>query len=177
MNLGVLGLDNVAVAFALGPLRLGPRRTLHLGLAFAVAEAGMTLAGRALGPDHLPAIAALDAARIGTLATLAVAVLGLAWIRCRPAAFVGSPAALCGLALLLGLDNLIAGASGSVDITTPAIMAMGLASGALAAAACGAGERIIGGARATGTALGTASDTAWGAAASGAMLLALAAIG
>jgi hypothetical protein len=164
MTLGILALDNVAVAFALGPLRLGARRAVLLGVAFGLAEGGMTLAGAALGADWLPGLPALDGARAGALATLAVAVAGLAWIRCRPGDFVAAPAALVALALLLGLDNLVAGAAGA-DAATGAVAA--LVTGVLAAAACAAGDRLFARAR------------AWGAVASGAMLagLALAAIG
>src|ERR1700710_3199620 len=49
MIMSTLGLDNIAVAFALGPLQLGSRRTLQLGLAFGLAEAGMMLLGSTLG--------------------------------------------------------------------------------------------------------------------------------
>ena len=168
MILGTLGLDNVAVAFALGPLQIGPRRTALLGLAFAVAEAGMTMLGAALGEAWLPGSMAFDAARVGVLATLGVAVLGLAWVRCRPAAFVANPWALIGVALLLGTDNLIAGAAPDLaKLPATALVAAGVASGALAAAACAAGGVLF------------RPAPRWSAAASGLMLagLAWAAIG
>ena len=92
MTMGTLGLDNIAVAFALGPLGLAPRRMLLLGLAFGLAEAGMTLLGAtALGQAWLPAVLTTDAARAGVLATLAVAVIGLAWVKCWPAEIVVQP--------------------------------------------------------------------------------------
>ena len=137
MIIGTLGLDNIAVAFALGPLQLGRRRTLVLGLAFGCAEAGMTLLGAALGDAWLPAVATADMTRAGVLATLAVTVLGLAWVKSRPAGLVSNPLALIALALLLGIDNFV---SGSVlDASGPsiaAIMATGILIGALAAMAC-----------------------------------------
>ena len=109
MIMSTLGLDNIAVAFALGPLQLGPRRTLQLGLAFGIAEAGMTLLGSALGQAWLPAAMTTEMARAGVLATLGVAVLGLVWVKTRPADFVANAWTLAGLALLLGVDNLVAG--------------------------------------------------------------------
>ena len=137
MIIGTLGLDNIAVGLALGPLRIGARRTALLGLSFAVAEAGMTLLGATLGAAWLPKLLALDAARAGVLATLGVAVLGLALIKTRPAAFVGNPSALIALALLLGIDNFIAGASRDVAVLSPlAVVASGAVTGGLAAAAC-----------------------------------------
>jgi hypothetical protein len=137
MMVGTLGLDNIAVAFALGPLQLGRRGTVLLGFSFGAAEAGMTLLGSTFGQAWLPAALTTEATRAGVLATLGVAVLGLAWIRWRPAAFAGNPWTLIGLALLLGLDNLIAGSSADAAVLAPAPMvAAGALIGALAAAAC-----------------------------------------
>jgi hypothetical protein len=133
----LLGVDNIAVAFALGPLQFGPRRTLLLGLTFAAAEAGMTMLGASLRETWLPALTTVDTVRPGVLATLAVALLGLAWIGRRPADFVANPWALMGLALLLGVDNLIAGASSdAADVSTVQVVAAGALVGTLAAAAC-----------------------------------------
>jgi hypothetical protein len=137
MIMPLLGVDNIAVAFALGPLQFGPRRTLLLGLTFAAAEAGMTMLGASLRETWLPALMTVDTVRPGVLATLAVALLGLAWIGRRPADFVTNPWTLMGLALLLGVDNLIAGASSdAADVSTVQVVAAGALVGTLAAAAC-----------------------------------------
>jgi hypothetical protein len=141
MTLGTLGLDNIAIAFALGPLGLGWRRIGLLGVVFAVAEAGMALlgatAGRFIGPS---AATTAEAAHVGTLATMAVALVGLAWIKCRPADIVANPCALLGMSLLLGIDNFIAA---RLDDPAPAFVSLvtaGILTGALAAAACAAGS-------------------------------------
>jgi putative Mn2+ efflux pump MntP len=166
MIMRTLGLDNVAVAFALGPLQLGPRRTLQLGLAFGVAEAGMTLLGSAFGQAWLPAVMTTEMARAGVLATLGVAVLGLVWVKTRPADFVANAWTLAGLALLLGVDNLVAGtAPDMAGVSFLQIVANGALVGAFAAAACAVGGAAFRPAR------------RWGAVASGLMLLALAAAG
>jgi hypothetical protein len=171
MMMGTLGLDNLAVAFALGPLQLGRRRVLLLGLSFGFAEAGMTLFGAALGQAWLPqawlpAMMATDAARAGVLATLAVAVCGLVWIRYRPADFVGSAWTLAGLALLLGIDNFVAGGElHGTSFSAAPIMAAGAVIGVLAIAACAAGGALF---RLT---------PRWGALASALMLTGLAVAG
>jgi hypothetical protein len=166
MIMSTLGLDNIAVAFALGPLQLGSRRTLQLGLAFGLAEAGMMLLGSTLRPAWLPAAMTAEMARAGVLATLGVAVLGLVWVKTRPVNFVVNAWTLAGLSLLLGVDNLVAGAA--PDIATVSflqIVADGALVGALAAAACAVGGAAFRPAR------------RWGAVGSGLMLLALAAAG
>jgi hypothetical protein len=166
MMMSTLGLDNIAVAFALGPLQLGSRRTLQLGLAFGIAEAGMSLLGSTLGQAWLPAAMTAEMARAGVLATLGVAVLGLVWVKYRPADFVANAWTLAGLALLLGVDNLVAGAAPeSAGVSSLQIAANGALVGALAAAACAVGGAAFRPAR------------RWGAVASGLMLLALAASG
>jgi hypothetical protein len=166
MTMGMLGLDNIAVAFALGPLQLGPRRTLQLGLAFGCAEAGMTLLGSALGDAWLPAFATTEATRASVLATLAVAVLALAWIKHRPADFLARPSALIALALLLGIDNLIAGSAlDATALSYASIAAAGALLGALAAAASAAGGAAF------------RSAPRWSATASALMLTGLAVIG
>ena len=166
MIIGALGLDNIAVGFALGPLRIGARRAALLGLFFAVAEAGMTLLGSTFAAAWLPTFSGVDAARAGVLATLGLAVLGLAWVKVRPAAFVGNPWTLIALALLLGIDNFIGGASRDIaDLSPLIVIASGAATGILTAAACAAGGlmfRIV---------------PQWGAAACGLMLVGLAVAG
>jgi len=138
------GLDNIAVAFALGPLQIGTRRTLLLGLAFGTSEAGMMLLGATFGKEWLPAFTAAEAARAGLLATLAVAVLGLAWVKYRPAAVIANPCALIGLSLLLGIDNLIAGMTpGAADASIALVVSAGALTGVLAAASCAVGELAI----------------------------------
>jgi putative Mn2+ efflux pump MntP len=166
MIMGTLGLDNIAVAFALGPLQLGRRGALLLGLWFGFAEAGMALLGSALGQSWLPTMMTIAATHAGVLATLGVAVLGLAWIGRRPAQFVANPSALAGLALLLGLDNLIAGSTADALVLSPApIVAAGALVGALAAAACVAGGALF------------RPAPRWGAVASALMLTGLALAG
>jgi hypothetical protein len=166
MIIGALGFDNIAVGFALGPLRISPRRTALLGLSFAVTEAGMTLLGSTFAAAWLPKFVGLDGAVAAMLATLGVGVLGLAWVKARPAAFVGNPWALIALALLLGIDNLIAGASRDVAaLSPPVIIANSAATGLLATAACAA----------TGFMFRTVPQ--WGAAACGLMLVGLAVAG
>lgn len=166
MIIGALGFDNIAVGFALGPLRMGGRRTALLGISFAIAEAGMTLLGSTFAAAWLPKFPALGAARTAVLATLGVGVLGLAWVKARPATFVGNPWALIALALLLGIDNLIAGASPDIAVLSPPVVIVsGAATGLLAAAACAA----------TGLMFRTLPQ--WGASACGLMLVGLAAAG
>jgi hypothetical protein len=166
MIMSTLGLDNIAVAFALGPLQLGSRRTLQLGLAFGIAEAGMTLLGSTLGQAWLPAAMTAEMARAGVLATLGVAVLGLVWVKTRPADFVANAWTLACLALLLGIDNLVAGAAPELTaVSFLLIVANGAVVGALAAAACALGDAAFRPAR------------QWGVVASGLMLLTLAAAG
>ena len=166
MIMSTLGLDNIAVAFALGPLQLGTRRTLQLGLAFGLAEAGMTLLGSTLGQAWLPAVMTAEMARAGVLVTLGVAVLGLVWVKYRPADFVANAWTLAGLALLLGIDNLVAGTPPEIaGVSFFQIMANGALVGALAATACAVAGAAFRPAR------------RWGAVASGLMLLGLAAAG
>jgi putative Mn2+ efflux pump MntP len=133
-NLGLLyGLDNAAVALALGPL-LGWRRGLVLALLFAAAEMLMPLAGAALA---LPPFGAEDAIRAGLLGLTGTTIAGLLLVRRDPAALVGSPAAMVGLAILLGLDNLVAGAGmQAAGFSAAHIATVGIVSGALSAAAC-----------------------------------------
>jgi hypothetical protein len=166
MIMSTLGLDNIAVAFALGPLQLGPRRTLLLGLSFGIAEAGMTLLGSAFSQAWLPAAMTTEMARAGLLASLGVAVLGLVWVKYRPADFVANGWTLAGLALLLGVDNLVAGAaSDTAAVSFLQIVATSALVGTLAAVACAVGGAAFRPAR------------RWGAVASGLMLLGLAAAG
>ena len=135
----VLGLDNAAVALALGPLGLGARRTALLAVLFGAAEALMPLAGSMVYQASGVALAsdAATAVRVAVLATLATAVLGLALVRRDPAALVGHPAMLVALALLLGLDNFAAGVAGaSAGFSFTALATSGLVSGALAFVAC-----------------------------------------
>lgn len=133
-NFGLLyGLDNASVALALAPL-LGWRRGLLLALLFGAAEMAMPLAGAMLAP---PPLGAGEAIRAGLLGLLATTIAGLLIVRRDPAALVGSPPALAGLAILLGLDNLVAGAGLSAAGFPLADVAMiGMTSAALAAAAC-----------------------------------------
>jgi hypothetical protein len=166
MIMSTLGLDNIVVAFALGPLQLGPRRTLQLGLAFGIAEAGMSLLGSALCEPWLAAAMTTEMVRAGVLAAVGLAVLGLVWVKTRPVGFVANAWTLAGLALLLGVDNLVAGAAPELaGLSFLQIVANGALVGALAAAACALGDAAFRPVR------------RWGAVASSLMLLGLAAAG
>jgi hypothetical protein len=100
------------------------------------------------------------------LATLGVAVLGLVWVKTRPVDFVANARTLAGLALLLGVDNLVAGnARELAAVSLSQTAANGALVGALAAAACTVGGAAFRPAR------------RWGRVASGVMLLGLAAAG
>jgi putative Mn2+ efflux pump MntP len=135
-NLGlVYGIDNAAAALALAPV-LGWRRGLMLAAFFGAAEALMPLAGAALA---LPALGAGEAIRVGLLALLGTTIAGLALTRRDPAALIGSPAAMAGLAILLGLDNLLVGAAGASPAT---LLSVGLGSAALSALACVVGAAL-----------------------------------
>ena len=128
----VLGLDNIAVALALGPLGLSARRTALLAVLFGASEALMPLAGTFAATGAMAPLA--HPVRVTVLATLATMVLGLTLVRCDPVVAAGHPAMLLALALLLGLDNFAAGATGAVSGF--ALATSGLVSGALAFAAC-----------------------------------------
>jgi hypothetical protein len=139
----LLGLDGAAVALALGPLDLGIQRMVLLGLCFATAEIAMTLAGAAVGTSAAVGVAGYaDLAYTAVLIMLAVAVAGVVLVRGAPAALVGSPPALLGLAVLLGLDNLVAGAGlAATGVSFVAILLAGALSGSLAFACCAAGRQ------------------------------------
>jgi putative Mn2+ efflux pump MntP len=144
MSIPTLGLDNIAVAFALGPLGLGWRRIGLLGVIFGVAEAGMALLGTTAGGFVGPSAATItEAAHAGALATIAVALIGLAWIKCRPADIVANPWALLGMSLLLGIDNFIAGRLDDPVPSFASLATAGMLTGALAAAACAAGNTLF----------------------------------
>ena len=139
----VLGLDNVAVALALGPLGLSARRTALLAVLFGAAEALMPLAGSVFGAAiGGSALAGDGAVRVTVLATLATMVLGLTLVRRDPRALVGHPAMLVALAALLGLDNFAAGVTGSAA-GLAALATSGLVSGALAFVACLASGGVV----------------------------------
>jgi hypothetical protein len=104
-----------------------------LALLFGASEALMPLAGWAFAAAGFFAPVG-EGVRIAVLATLATLVLGVTMVRRDPAALVGHPAMLLVLAVLLGLDNFIAGAAGGVSGF--ALATTGLVSGALAFAAC-----------------------------------------
>lgn len=135
MTVSVLGLDNIAVAFAMGPLGLEWRRIGLLGVIFAVAEAGMALLGAAAG-DFIGPSSIAEAVHAGALPTVAVALIGLTWITYRPADIVASPWALLGMSLLLGLDNCIAGRLGDAGASPASFVVAGILTGVLASAAC-----------------------------------------
>jgi putative Mn2+ efflux pump MntP len=140
----VLGLDNVAVALALGPLGLSARCTALLAVLFGSAEALMPLAGSAFGAaiGGSALVGDANAVRVIVLATLATMVLGFTLVRRDPIVLVGHPALLVALALLLGLDNFAAGVTDAA--ASPAELATsGLVSGALAFIACAASGSAV----------------------------------
>jgi hypothetical protein len=138
MTIGMLGLDNIAIAFALGPLGLGWRRIALLGVVFAVAEAGMSVLGATTGGFIGPSAATATAQVAGPLA-MAGAVIGLAWIKSRPADIVANPWALLAMSLLLGIDNLVAGRADGLVVSLTSLVTAGALTGALASAACALG--------------------------------------
>jgi putative Mn2+ efflux pump MntP len=134
MNLGlVYGLDNAAVAFALAPT-LGWRKGLMLAAMFGAAEALMPLAGATLA---LPTFGFAEAMRAGLLALTATTIAGLVMARRDPAAVLGSLWAMAVFAVIMGLDNLVAGAGlASSGAPVATIVMVGLGSAAVSAAAC-----------------------------------------
>ena len=167
MIMSTLGLDNIAVAFALGPLQLGPRRTLLLGLCVRHRRSGHDAAwvgtrpGVASGGDDDRDGArgrARHAGRRGAWSRLGQILVRRISLPTRGRSL--------GLALLLGVDNLVAGtAPDMAGVSLLQIVANGAMVGALAAAACAVGGAAFRPAR------------RWGAVASGLMLLGLAAAG
>ncbi len=115
-----LGLDNVFVALALAPLCHRAGRFWLLTAWFACAEAAAPLVG-ARSRGVLPTADAAGVLQSALLATLGLTILstvlfahipavrsGMTW---DPAHLVGSGKAIAALALLLAIDNLIAGAA------------------------------------------------------------------
>lgn len=151
------GLDNALVALALGPV-LGWRRGFALGALFAAAEMLMPVFGASLAWSW-PLGEGLE---VGALAVAATAIAGLLLARHDPSGLIRSPWAMAGLAVVLGLDNLVAGQAAP---STAAVLTIGAASAAVAMAACAAGA-------AAGQRL---SDRAAAVAASGGLALAAAA--
>ncbi|MBR0774218.1 hypothetical protein JQ625_05180 [Bradyrhizobium diazoefficiens] len=141
MTVSMLGLDNIAIAFALGPLGLGWRRIGLLGVIFGVAEAGMSLLGATTGGFVGPS-AATATAQAAALLAIASVVIGLAWIKSRPTDIVANPWALLGMSLLLGIDNLVAGRSEGLVVSLASLIAAGALTGALASAACAVGSTM-----------------------------------
>lgn len=138
----LLGLDNAIVALALGPFNPGPRRMVLVGFTFATAEIVMTLGG-ALGGSALALVAesAGEAIRVGVLLLLAAAIVGLASAGQSPAVLAARPSALLALTMLLGLDNLVAGAGlASAGASATTVVVAAIVSGGVAAAACGVGS-------------------------------------
>ncbi len=103
--LGIMhGLDNALVALALGPV-LGWRRGFALGALFAAAEILMPILGASLAWSWSPG----EGFEVGALAVAATGLAGLALARRDPSGLIRSPWAMAGLALVLGLDNFVAG--------------------------------------------------------------------
>lgn len=145
----LLGLDNILVGLALAPMCQANGRFWVLTGWFAGVEALAPVAGAVLGgtlPVDEPATTILQAA---LLMTLGLAMLGMkfagrggAWgFRAYSMAerLVGSGSGIAALALLLGIDNLFAGAAFSL----PAAAGCGLASALPVLLACLLG-RVVG---------------------------------
>jgi putative Mn2+ efflux pump MntP len=103
----VLSLDSLVVAFSLGPLQVGRRRELVLGLTFGLADALALLVGRTVG-SALPAEAI---ERVAPAAILAYAAGVLILVATRRARLLrgGWGWSLVLLPILLSADNLLAG--------------------------------------------------------------------
>ncbi len=137
----LLALDNVVAALALAPLCQNRAQFLRLIAWFAAVEAMAPAVGVLLQP-RLPSLLADGSASAAIVMTLGLSLLGLALAR-RSVAFAperwasgGWPTAA--LAIVLGLDNLVAGAG--LSVSSAALC--GAASAAAVVAACLLGRAI-----------------------------------
>jgi hypothetical protein len=136
----LLAIDNVVAALALAPLCPNRAKFLRLIAWFAVVEAMAPAVGAILQP-RLPSLWADGSVSAVLVVTLGLSLLGLALAR-RSAAFAercasgGWPTA--GLAIVLGLDNLLAGTG--LSLSSAALC--GAASGGAVIAACLLGRAI-----------------------------------
>ena len=136
----LLAFDNIVAALALAPLCRNRAQFLRLIAWFAAVEAAAPAAGVLLQP-RLPPLLADGSLAAAIVMTLGLSLLALAAAR-RSAAFAqrlaggGWPTAA--LAIVLGLDNLLAGTGLSLS---PAVLC-GAASGGAVVAACLLGRAI-----------------------------------
>ena len=136
-----LALDNALAALALAPLCPSAGRFWLLTAWFVGVEAAAPIAGALLG-GVLTAVAPAAVISSALLMTLGLAMLVLVLARripiagfrvdWDPARLVGSGRSIAGLALVLGVDNLVGGAAFSV----PVAAACGSASAVSALMAC-----------------------------------------
>ena len=136
----LLGLDNALVALALAPVCHKAGRLWLLAAWFAVVEAAAPVAGALLG-SVLPVARPPEAVQTAVVLTLGLAVLGMNLAKRDPARLVGSGRTIGALALLLGIDNLLAGAgmAGAADPLS-ASAASGFASAGVVLMACAVGR-------------------------------------
>ena len=143
LSLGpLLALDNIVVAFALAPLCRDRAQLMRLIAWFAAVEALAPVVGALLHPA-LPA--GLEDGSAALVLTLGLALFGLALAR-RTLSFAALQAeqlarggvATAALAIVLGLDNLLAGASEPL----PLAAACGAVSAGAVIAACAAGRAL-----------------------------------
>ena len=92
----------------------------------------MPLLGAALAWSWSPG----EGFEVGALAVAATGIAGLVLAKRDPAGLIRSPWAMAGLALVLGLDNFVAGQAAS---SMAATLTIGIVSAAVAVAACAAG--------------------------------------
>jgi putative Mn2+ efflux pump MntP len=142
---GILaGIDNVAVASALGAAGLRRDGRIRLASAFFAFEALMPFAGLLMG-QQLRASVAPIAAVLGPscLAVCGLLVLGAALRRTSACKLINRPWLMVMLPLVLSLDNLAAGAGfGFMDLpVVPAAIVVGGVSGAIAIVGLALGER------------------------------------
>jgi putative Mn2+ efflux pump MntP len=133
-NLGLLALDNVAVAAALGAAGLNVRRTAVFAVLVGTSECLMILIGTGFSGFAGSISPFVGATKFAVLATSGTAILGLVLVHRDPRRLVNNVGALAGLALVLGLDNFAAGTANG-DLPGSAMVLSGVISGVLSFAA------------------------------------------
>jgi hypothetical protein len=132
-----LALDNIVLVLALAPLCHRADRLRRLAAWFAGVELVAPMAGALLG-GVLPTGAPTASIQVALLATLGLAVLGLHLARRDPARLIAGGGTIAALAVLLGLDNLMAGAA----VPLPIAAAWGLVGAGSVLIACAAGRAV-----------------------------------
>jgi hypothetical protein len=132
-----LALDNVAVAMALAPICHKAGRLRLLAAWFAGVELVAPMVG-ALLHGILPAAMPTASLQTALLATLGLAVVGLCLAQRDPVRLIAGGGTIAALAVLLGLDNLMAGAVVSLPVAT----AWGLVGAGSVLIACAVGRTL-----------------------------------